>query len=300
MRVWREFCSLNKINPLKRLLLILFFIPVGLIAQKTDVQNLLVFQPDENSIYFDELYTSNFFFGNFDIRALVNAVPINNDKVKTIKISAETAGITTPNVMQLSYNSEGLLTQIQVASSLAGKEFTVDYQYSDGLLLKEIIKDKNGTKTNKFYFAEGKMIVETVQNMIDVYQLKGKVLYKTSYLKNKPVFVEKILGKCKTTFYMQKEIDKSCYSNFDAEFPLSIERYTTSKNSKTEQTILVPEATWVVQRNEDGSYGFKSGQTEIYKLYLDKDNRLQKFEFNGNKEEQKKPITFSFTTTYYN
>ncbi len=279
---------------------ILLFLSVSVLAQsKSGVDRFLVFQPDENSVKYNEVYTDNFFFGNFGIKYLLNAVPIDNKNVKSIKISTETEGKKSPDVMVLNYDKEGKLTQMKISEMLSGKAMTVDYVYKDGLIQEEIFKDSEGTRSNKFHYAEGKMIVENVKGMIDVYQSKGKLLYKESYMNGKLVFKDKIEGKCRITSYQQDNIDKTCYSNFNGEFPLSMEEFSTSENLKTNKITLVSESIWKVEDNKNGTYSFLNGKTELYRLELDKNSRIKNFEFLGIKSEFKQPIHFSFNYELY-
>ncbi len=279
---------------------ILLFLSVSVLAQsKSGVDRLLVFQPDENSVKFNEVYTYNFFFGNFGIKPLVNAVPIDNKNVKILKISTETEGKKTSDVFVLNYDKEGKITQMKISEKLSGKAMTVDYVYKDGLIQEEIFKDKEGTRSNKFHYAEGKMIVENVKGMTDVYQLKGKLLYKESFMNGKPVFKDRIDGKCRITSYQNDDIDKTCYSNFNSEFPLSVEEFSTSENVKTHKVSLVSETVWKIEDNQNGTYSFLNGKAELYRLELEKNRRIKNFEFLGIKSEFKKPIHFSFSYEYY-
>lgn len=279
---------------------ILLFLSVSVWAQsKSGVDRLLVFQPDENSVKFNEVYTDHFFFGNFGIKYLMNAVLVDQKNVKSIKISSETEGEKTPDVMILNYDKEGKLIQMKISEKLSGKAMTVDYVYKDGLIQEEIFKNSEGSRSNKFHYAEGKMIVENLKGMIDVYQLKGKLLYKESFMNGKPVFKDRIEGKCRITAYQQDDIDKSCYSNFNGGLPLSMEEFSTSENVKTNKITLVSESIWKVEDNKNGTYSFLNGKTELYRLELDKNSSIKNFEFLGVKSEFKKPIHFSFKYESY-
>ena len=273
---------------------------VGVCVQaQTSIDKLLVFSPDENSTKYNQVYTDNFFFGNFGIKYLVNAVPVSTKNVKTVQISTETEGKKTPNVFELSYDKEGKLTEMKISEMLSGKAMTVDYVYKDGLIQEEIFKDAEGSRSNKFHYAEGKMIVENVKGMIDVYQLKGKLLYKQSFMNGKQVFKDRIEGKCRITSYQQDDIDKTCYSNFTGEMPLSMEEFSTSEDVKTSKVTLEPESNWKVEKNANGMYSFLNGKTELYRMELDKNSTVKHFEFLGIKSEFKKPIHFSFSYTYH-
>lgn len=279
---------------------ILLFLSVSVWAQsQSEVDRLLVFNPDENSVKFNEVYTDHFFFGNFGIKYLMNAVPIDNKNVKSIKISSEIEGKKTPDVMVLNYDKKGKLIQMKISEKLSGKAMTVDYVYKDGLIQEEVFKDKQGTRSNKFHYADGKMIVENIKGMTDVYQLKGKLLYKETYLNGKEVFKDRIEGRCRITTYQQNNIDKTCYSNFYGQFPLSMEEFSTSENMKTNKITLVSESVWKVEDNKNGTYSFLNDKTELYRLELDKNSRIKNFEFLGIKSEFKKPIHFSFDYELY-
>lgn len=284
---------------LARIIILAF--SIGLLAQSNPkIEELLVFQPNDNSVLFNEAYTSNLFFGNFDIKPLINAVPVNYSNVKTIKISVETDAEKTPNVVEMNYNSEGKLTTAKISEKLFGEAISIEYTYSEGLIHKEIIKNKNGTKANTFYYVDDKMIVKTVQDMIDVYRLNGKVLYKESYLKGKPIFQDKILGNCRTTFYMKQSIDKTCYSNFNNELPLILGKFTASEDTKTGKVTLEPQLTRKIILSSDRVYKIMDGDTESYRLTLNSENRIKEFEFLGNQSQKKKPMKFTFSTIYYN
>lgn len=272
---------------------------VGIFAQAKNINSLLVFNPDENSAKFNEIYTENFFFGNFGIKPLVNAVPVKNENIRSIRISAETEGKKTPDLMTMNYDKDGKLIQMKISEMLSGKEMEVNYVYKDGLIQEEIFKEKQGVKSNKFHYAEGKMIIENTKGMIDVYQLKDKILYKQTYLNGKPVFQDRIEGKCRITSYRNNDIDKTCYSNFTGEFPVTIEEFSTSENAKAGKTTLVPEKTLEIRKSNGRNYSISSGETELYNLELDKNSSIKNFEFRGIKPELKKPVHFSFTYTYY-
>lgn len=285
---------------MKVLKFILVFLSAGVFAQsKSGIDRLLVFSPDENSIEFNEVYTKNFFFGNFGIKPLVNSVPVEDKNIRTVRISAETEGKITPDVMVMNYDKEGKLTSMQISEMLSGKAVEVSYVYKEGLITEEIFKDAQGKRSNKFHYAEGKMIVENIKGMIDVYQLKNKILYKQVYLDGKPVFKDRIEGKCRITSYSQEDIDKTCYSNFIENFPMTLEEYSTSENVKTGKASLIPERKWEIKKLDERNYSIFNGPAEQYRLELDGDSNVKNFEFMGIKSEMKKPVHFSFTYTYY-
>lgn len=280
--------------------ILLVFLSVSALAQKNSaVDPLLVFNPDEHSSKYNEVYTAHFFFGNFGIKPLVNAIAISNQNVKTLKISAESEGKKTADVFVLNYDKEGKLTQMKISEMLSGKAMTVDYVYKDGLIQEEIFKDVEGSRSNKFHYAEGKMIIENVRGMVDVFQLKGKVLYKQSYLNGKLVFKDRIEGKCRITTYNQDDIDKTCYSSFSGELPFLMEEFSTSENVKTNKVSLVSETNWKVEKDANGTFRFFNGKAELYRMELDKNDRIKNFEFLGIKSEFKKPIHFSFQYELY-
>lgn len=265
----------------------------------SDVNRLLIFNPDENSVKFNKIYTENFFFGNFGIKPLVNALPIQNENLRTVRISAISDGKGIPDVMILNYDKNGRLTKMKISEELSGKAMTVDYVYQDGLISEEIFSDLEGKRTNKFYYSQGKMIVKNFRDMIDVFQLKGEILFKETYLDGKKVFKDRIEGKCRITQYLQEDIDKTCYSNFNGELPFSMEEFTTKENTRMNKITLVPETKWTIEKNTNGTYSILNGKTELYRLELDKNSTVKSFEYMGNKSENKKPVKFSFSYIYY-
>jgi hypothetical protein len=286
---------------MKLLRFFVLFCSVGLMAQTPikDVNQLLDFKPDENSKSYNQVYTQNFFFGNFGIKPLINAIPINNSKVKTVKISADKSGDKTPNIMEITYDKAGLIQKLTISEKLSGHKREVTYVYQDGLISEEKFKDASGTKINKFHYAEGKMIVQNIKGLIDVYELKGDVFTKQSFMSGKQVFKDRIEGKCRITTYLKEDIDKTCYSNFNAELPLLVEEYVNTYDMKSKKTVLVPENKWELKKVDDSNYSVYRDGKESYKVKLDKDKRVKTFEFLGNKSENVKPVLYTFTYTYH-
>jgi len=268
---------------------------------KTDLNKFKTFAPDENSVQFNEAYTQNFFFGNFGIKHLINAVPINQKSVKTLTVSADTETKKNQTMMEFFYDEQGKLTQMKISEFLAGNAMTVDYIYKDNLISEEIFTTSEGKKTNKFYYANGKMSVETSKGMFDNYSLKDQILYKTSYLDGKLVFKDRIEGKCRITQYQQEDINKICFSNFNFQLPFSLEEFMPVEDVKTGKTTLVKDKSIEIkkQSESESEYSIFSNQKEVYQLYLDKDLRIKEFKFLGNKSENVKPIQFSFKYEMY-
>lgn len=286
---------------MKLLKLFLLVCSFGAMAQTPikDVKSLLVFQPDENSKTYNEVYTQNFFFGNFGIKPLMNAIPINQSKVKTIKISAEKSGKKTPNIMEIQYDKNGLIQKMNISELLAGNKREVSYVYQDGLILEEKFKDETGVKTNKFNYAEGKMIVQNIKALVDVYELRGDVFTKQSFMDGKQVFKDRIEGKCRITTYLKEDIDKTCYSNFNSELPLVIEEFVNSYDMKSKKTVLSPENKWELKKVDELNYSIYRDGKENYKVKLDKEKRVKTFEFLGNKSENVPAVVYSFAYTYF-
>lgn len=275
--------------------IIILILCVNLAAQgKTDLSKFKTFTPDENSAKFNEAYTQNFFFGNFGIKHLINAIPINEKGVKTMKVSSDNE-----MMMNFSFDSNGSLTQMKVSRALAGDDITVDYVYKDNLISEEIFITSEGKKTNKFYYSNGKMNVETSKGMLDVYTLRDKILYKTSYLDGKLVFKDRIEGKCRITQYQQDDINKICFSNFNYQLPFLLEEFTSTENVKTGKISLNKDKTIEIKKQSETEYSILSNQKEVYQLNLDKDTRIKEFKFLGNKSENVNPINFTFSYTYY-
>lgn len=278
----------------------MFLFSIGIFAQsKTDVSKFKTFAPDANSVQFNDVYTKNFFFGNFGIKHLINAVPINYKSVKTIKVTTDTEAKKNQSMMDFSFDSEGKLTQMKVSELLSGEAITVDYVYKEGLISEEIFTTSEGKKSNKFYYSGGKMTVETSKGMLDNYSIKDKILYKTSYLEGKPVFKDRIEGKCRITEYKYDDINKICFSNFNYQIPFSLEEFTSTEDVKTSKISLIKDKTIEIKKQTETLYAIFSNQREVYRLHLDKDLRIKEFQFLGNKSENVEPLNFTFSYTYY-
>lgn len=264
-----------------------------------EMKSLLVFSPDEHSKTYNEVYTQNFFFGNFGIKPLINAVPINSSKIKTLKISAEKSGKKVANIMEIVYDKNGLIQKMNISDLLAGNKREVTYVYQDGLIIEEKFKDESGTKTNKFHYAEGKMIVQNIKGLVDVYELKGDVFTKQSFMNGKQVFKDRIEGKCRITTYQSEDIDKICFSNFNSELPLVVEEFVNSYDMKSKKTVLSPENKWELKKTDESNYAILRDGKSNYELKLDKNKRVKSFEFLGNKSENLPPVSYTFTYTYH-
>lgn len=269
---------------------------------KVDEAKLKVFSPDENSAVYNQIYTRNFFFGNFGLKQLINAVPVNRQSVKSIKISATPSDGKTVPVMELYYDRDGKLIQMKVLESFFGKPMTVDYKYRDGLLEVETIskteKGKAVKEVNQFYYAEGKMIVHDFRDMLDVYSLNGKVLSKRSYMNGGLVLNDSFDGKCRLTTYKGRQINKICFSNLNLDFPLSIDEYTMNED-KNGKLILMKDQTLEIKKNKEQEYSILNNGKEQYILKLNKDMRIQEFNFLGIRAEKVGPVDFKFNYTNY-
>lgn len=271
-------------------------------AQSTiEESKLKVFEPNENSVVYNQIYTQNFFFGNFGLKQLINAAHINNQSVKSIKISA-TSSAKPVSVMELYYNKDGKLTQMKVLESFFGKAMTVDYQYKNGLIEKETITKKENNKNklniNYFYYKDGKMVIKNFRKIIDVYSLNEKVLSKKSYIDGNLVFDDKMEGNCRLTYYKQEAIDKMCFSNLQLELPLTIEEFTNNEG-KDGKPKLMKDRTLEIKKNNESEYSVLINEKEQYILKLDKDKRLKEFNFLGNKTEKVGAVNYKFNYTYY-
>lgn len=282
---------------------LLIFLTTGLLGQSTvDESSLKVFSPDDNSIHYNQVYTDNFFFGNFGLKQLISAVPVENKNIKSVKITALPSSGKTVPVMEIYYDKEGHLTQMKVLESFFGKAMTVDYKYNEGLIEEETIVKKEGKKEvkniNQFYYKDGKMIVKNFRDVLDVYTLNGKVLSKRSYLDGNLVFNDRMDGKCRLTYYKKDAINKVCFSNLNLELPLTIDEYTNNED-KNGNIKLLKDAQLEIKKTKDGEYTVLNNGKEQYNLKLDKDKRIKEFNFLGNKSEKVAPVGFKFNYTNY-
>lgn len=271
------------------------FIPVFISAQsKIDESKLKIFSPNEKSLDYNLAYTQNFFFGNFGLKQLMQAVNVNNQSVKTIKITAVRDSEKPLSIMELSYDKEGKLVQMKVMESFFGEDMTIDYKYRDGLIEQEIIRRKDGNRINQFYYSEGKMLIENFHQLLDVYSLNGKVLSKRTYQDGNLVFNDRMDGKCRQTIFRSETINKICFSNLDLNLPLTIEEYTMAENQKTNKPELKKVQTLEIKDTKVLNYSITSNGKEQYILELDDNQRIKKFNFLGNKAEHIAPVEFRF------
>lgn len=283
---------------IKFLVLILSGCLIG--QSRVDESKLRVFSPDENSVVFNQIYTQNFFFGNFGLKQIVSAVPFNPESVGSVKISATpSAGKTVP-VMELNYDSKGNLIQMKVFESFFGEPMTVEYKYRDGLIEEETIskteKGKEVKQTNRFYYAEGKMIIHDFHDMLNVYSLNGKVLSKRSYMNGNLVLSDIFDGKCRLTAYKRKQISKTCFSNLKLELPLSIEEYTMNED-RNGKLMLMKDQTLEIKKTKESEYSILNNGKEQYLLKLDGNSRPKEFDFLGNRTEKTAPVVYKFNYT---
>lgn len=277
---------------------IFVFLTVGLFAQsKLDESQLKVFQPTEKSKVFNKVYTQNFFFGNFGVKQLIAAVPINNDNVKTIEIVAETSSMKDEPVMELLYNSSGDLIQMKVKQAFFGKEMLVDYQYKDGYLVEEKLTQPNEVTVNRFYYTDDKMVIENSKGILDIYTLEGEILLKNSYIDGELILSDRMVRNCRLTNYQRKPINKICYNNLNLKLPLTIEKYTNNENEAGRLVLQVDEVL-SIDKSSDLEYDIKISGQSRYKLKLNQDSSLAEFAYLGNKEDKTKPVKYKFNYIY--
>lgn len=282
---------------LNRLNFLLLLFPVSILAQTwADNSAYKVFSPDENSIHLNQAYVQNFFFGNFGLRQLINAVPINNEKVKNLKIAATGKDFNNTVVMEFQYDEEGRLTQMKVFKSFFGDEMTVNYTFREGLIETEKIMENGNEKINKFYYSNRKMNVENYRNIMDVYSLNGKMLFKDSYMDGKLIFSDTKDGQCRKTYYLRKPISQICYSNFNLNVPLKIEEFTTGKDKNSS---MKKEKTLEIEKLTNLKYAIYINGTASYQLNLNQESKVESFQILENKLTRVKPVKFSFNYTYY-
>lgn len=257
----------------------------------------MVFEPNEQSIALNQLYTQHFFFGNFGLKQLIHAVPINNQSVKTIEISAKGVDSSQP-VMQLSYDDHGLLEEMKVFAAFFGESMTVKYVYKEGVLSEEQIQQHGETKTNRFYYKDDQMIVLTYKGILDLYKANGKVLLRNSYLDGQLLLNDRLKDGCRTTIYQKSPIHKVCFSNMNLKMPLSIEEFTQSQNKQGEMELLKDQTLRIEAINAQ-DYRIFNDEKEEYQLTLKTDGRVAEFSYNGNKSTKTPSINFIFNYINY-
>ncbi|MFA7446862.1 MAG: hypothetical protein WCY77_00335 [Weeksellaceae bacterium] len=277
----------------------MLLLSVNLFAQsKIDATQLKVFSPDENSIQYNEIYTQNFFFGNLGLKQLMSAIPINNQSVKTMKIAATNSMKKNQAIMELHYDQEGKIHQMKIFEAFFGDVMVIDYRYKEGLLDEEIITHNNQTKRNKFYYTDGKMIVENTKGILDVYSLNGKVLSKTNYMDGNLLMMDKMEGKCRLTLYRKQPINKVCFSNLNLEYPLTIDEFSNNED-KNGKLKLEKNLSLTLKKVNEFNYSILSNNNELYTLKLTKDMRVKELNFLGVKAEHVSPVDYTFNYINY-
>ncbi|HUH36233.1 MAG TPA: hypothetical protein VL022_10410 [Moheibacter sp.] len=286
-----HYKTIGALNYLKYMLVV---VSVGAMGQsKIEEASFKVFEPTGASLSINQLYTQNFFFGNFGLKQLVHAVPMNLESVKTIEISASTAKQTQQKVMQLHYNPEGLLTEMNIFPAFFGEAMTVKYVYQDGLLVQENIRQGTAEKSNQFYYKGDQMVVLTHKGILDIYTQQGEVLSKRSYIDGELVLNDRFTGNCRTTTYQKRPIHKICFSNLKLTLPLAIEEFTQNENDEG-KVVLQIDQTLKIAAIDANDYRIFNNDKEEYQLTLNTDGRVEKFAYYGNKSTNTAAVDFTF------
>lgn len=265
---------------------------------KIDESQYKVFLPDATSHKYNEVYTQNFFFGNFGLKQLVWAIPIDNSSVKELEILVSTKETKNVPIMRFTYDEAGKLTQMQIEEAFFGEEMKIQYKYKDELLSEEIITQKSGVKRNEFYYTKGKMIVQTDEDRLDVYSLHQKILSRMSYLNGNLVLTDRMEGKCRVTYYKRHPIHKVCFNNLELKLPISIEEYSNNEDQNGKMTLIKTKELSVLKKREH-DYTIIINDRESYQLNLTEDYRIKEFYSIPTKLEDKKITNYTFIYTYY-
>lgn len=282
---------------MKALKFLLIFLSISLTAQsKIDESQWKVFEPDEHSVLYNEIYTRDFFFGNFGLKQLAAGLPISNQDVKTILITAEKGALKNQKVMELQYSANGQLTQMKIFEDFFGKPMSIEYKYKDQLIEEEIITQNKEKKSNRFFYKDGKMVVLNTKGLLDIYSMNQKVLTKQTYMKGELVLNDRMDGKCRITTYNKKAINKVCFSDLNAKLPFVIDEYTQNENA-TGKLVLEKDQSLRLEQVSEREYKILANELHLYTLKLDQNNRVSEFDFLGIKREQIAPVSFKFNYT---
>ena len=228
----------------------------------------------------------------------MSAIPINNQSVKTVKIAATHSLKKNQPIMELHYDKEGKISQMKVFEAFFGDAMTIDYKYKEGLLDEEIITQNNQTKKNKFFYADGKMIVENTKGILDVYSLNEKVLSKSNYMDGNLLMMDRMEGKCRITLYRKQPINKVCFSNLKLDYPLTIDEYTNNED-KNGKLNLEKSMSLSLKKDNEFQYSILSNNKELYTLKLTQDLRVKELNFLGIKSEHVNPVDYTFNYINY-
>ncbi len=261
--------------------------------------DLMVFEPTLASKKLNTAYAENMFFGLFGIKPLVNAIPVDLKNVKEITVSSASFTGKKKKVFSAKYNPKGQLVSFELMEEL-GKPLQVNYAYKDDVIQHETITTKDqGTKQHAFYYQGDKMYVKNANQLFDVIWLEDQIMMKKTFLEEKLGFEDRLMHNCRITKSLGQDINKVCFSSTSLMLPFKIKEYTPDVNVKTQKVNMLEGGTSEIVAESDKQYGIIKQGTKQFTILLNKDNRIQQFNFLGNAAEKQNPLNFEFTYSYY-
>ncbi|WP_313373846.1 hypothetical protein [Chishuiella sp.] len=278
-------------------LLIVFFSCVTIFAQNTIVEkDFMVFKPTESSIKLNKVYTENMFFGLFGVKNLVNALPIDESKIKTVVI---TNVATKKVVYKANYDLNNHIIDLELTNELIDPT-KVNYSYKDGVLEKEMITKKGKEqRVNEFFYDQDKMYIKNANKLFDIVWLEGDILLKKTYLDQKLGFEDRLMHDCRITKSLGRDINKVCFSSSIFKAPFKVKEYTPEIEPKTEKVNLIDGPWSEIKLIKDNKYQILKNNQPQFEVVLDQNKRIKEFKFLGNKSEKQEPMNFKFTYTFY-
>lgn len=269
-------------------------------AQQTiNEVDLKVYVPTVDSKKLNDAYAENLFFGLFGVKALMNAVPNNLKNVRELTISSASFTGKKKKVFIAKYSATGQLSSFELMEEL-GSPLKVEYIYKEGVIQAETITNKEKQqKKNTFYYQADKMYVKNANQLFDMIWLEGEVMMKKTYLDQKLGFEDRLMHNCRITKSMGQDINKVCFSSTDAALPLKIKEYTPDVNLKTQKVTLLEGGSSEVIAETDKKYTIIKQGVKQFDILVNKDKRIEQFNFLGNPAEKQNPLAFEFTYSFY-
>jgi len=276
--------------------LILFLICFSAFAQKTIIEkDLMVFKPTESSMKLNKAYSDQMFFGLFGVKPFIQAINLNEAKIKTITI---TNASTKKVAYKANYDVNQRLLNFELTDEIT-QPLKVNYIYQDGVISTETIERKgNEVKQNQFFYNQDLMYIKNANQLFDIVWLEGDVMLKKTYLDQQIGFEDRMMHDCRITRSLE-DINKICFSSSTFSVPFKVKEYTPDVDPRTEKVNLI-EGKWSeIKTVSQNKFVIIRNNHPQFEVVLDQNQRIKEFKFLGNKAEKQESLIFNFTYTFY-
>ncbi len=277
--------------------LILFLICFSAFAQKTIIEkDLMVFKPTESSMKLNKAYSDQMFFGLFGVKPFIQAINLNEAKIKTITI---TNASTKKVAYKANYDVNQRLLNFELTDEIT-QPLKVNYIYQDGVISTETIERKgNEVKQNQFFYNQDLMYIKNANQLFDIVWLEGDVMLKKTYLDQQIGFEDRMMHDCRITRSLDQDINKICFSSSTFSVPFKVKEYTPDVDPRTEKVNLI-EGKWSeIKTVSQNKFVIIRNNHPQFEVVLDQNQRIKEFKFLGNKAEKQESLIFNFTYTFY-